>query len=149
MNGYIARIFTSFVDVPNKISTAIYFSGCSLRCNGCHNKDIWEKKNGTLMSSNHIMEKINNPLTEYVAFLGGEPTDQLNFLLHLCERIQKETDKKIALYSGREFEELPEKLLLYPSFVVCGPYRQDLRQEGFPASSNQRVFKKKDQMWTN
>lgn len=149
MNGYIARIFTSFIDVPDQISTSIYFSGCSLRCKGCHNKEFWDKKSGTLMSDDQIMEKINNPLANYVAFLGGEPTDQLPFLLHMLKRVTKETDKKIALYSGREFEQLPQQLLSYPSFIVCGPYRQDLHQEGWPASSNQRVFKKKGQMWTN
>jgi len=101
------------------------------------------------MSDDQIMEKINNPLTNYVAFLGGEPTDQFPFLLHLCKQINKETDKKIALYSGREFESLPEELLIYPEFIVCGPYRQDLHQEGFPASSNQRIFKKKGKLWVN
>ncbi|MCK5632972.1 4Fe-4S cluster-binding domain-containing protein, partial [bacterium] len=74
MNGYIARIFTSFIDVPNEIATAVYFSGCSLRCKGCHNKHFWKKENGTLMSDDQIMQKINNPLTSHVAFLGGEPT---------------------------------------------------------------------------
>lgn len=149
MNGYIATIFNSFIDVPDHIATSIYFSGCSLRCKGCHNKAYWDKKSGTLMSDDQIMEKVQNPLTDYVAFLGGEPTDQLPFLLHLCNRIKNKTDKKIALYSGREFEELPPTLLIYPSFIVCGPYRQDLHREGWPASSNQRVFKKKGQLWTN
>lgn len=101
------------------------------------------------MSDNQIMEKINNPLTSYVAFLGGEPTDQLPFLLHLCLRIKQETDKQIAMYTGREFEILPEELLDYPSFIVCGPYRQDLHRDGWPASSNQRVFKKKGKVWTS
>ena len=149
MNGYVARIFTSFIDVPDEIATAIYFSGCSIRCTDCHNKKYWDIKSGTKMSDDQIMETINNPLTTYVAFLGGEPTDQLKFLLHLCGRIKKETDKKIALYSGREFEELPKSLLEYPSLIVCGPYRQDLHKEGWPASSNQRIFKKKGQAWTS
>lgn len=147
MNGYIARIFTSCIDVPDEISTAIYFSGCSIRCEGCHNKEYWDKKNGTLMSDDQVMEKIQNPLTTYVAFLGGEPTDQLPFLLHLCARIKKETDKQIALYTGREFEVLPQNLLAYPSLIVCGPYRQDLHLNDWPASSNQRVFKKKGHKW--
>ena len=100
------------------------------------------------MSDDQIMKKIDNPLTSHVAFLGGKPTDQMPFLIHLCKRISQETDKKIALYTGREFEVLPEELLAYPSFIVCGPYQQKLHQKGWPASSNQRVFKKKDQAWT-
>jgi anaerobic ribonucleoside-triphosphate reductase activating protein len=149
MKGYIARIFTSFVDVPGKIVVAIYFSGCSIRCKGCHNKELWDKTKGILMTDEQVLEKIrNNPLAEYVAFLGGEPTDQLDFLLHLCKKIKKEVDKPIALYSGREFEVLPKELLDYVSFLVCGPYRQDLHvASGWPASSNQRVFKKKGAQW--
>jgi len=49
MKGWIAKIFTSFIDVPDKVATAVYFSGCSIRCKNCHNKDIWEKESGTLM----------------------------------------------------------------------------------------------------
>ena len=113
MTGYVARIFSSFIDVPNEIATSIYFSGCSIRCPDCHNKEHWDIQSGTKMSDDEIMEKINNPLTTYVAFLGGEPTDQLKFLLHLCTRVKTETNKKIALYSGREFEVLPKKLLCF------------------------------------
>ncbi|MCK4650838.1 4Fe-4S cluster-binding domain-containing protein [Candidatus Babeliales bacterium] len=149
MKGYIARIFTSFVDMPGKISIAIYFSGCSIRCKDCHNKHLWDKKSGTLMSDYQIMEKIkNNPLIEYVAFLGGEPTDQIDFLLHLCNQIKKEVKKPIAMYTGREFEVLPKDLLDHLDFIVCGPYRKDLLiKDGWPASSNQRVFRKKGKQW--
>jgi anaerobic ribonucleoside-triphosphate reductase activating protein len=150
MNGYIAKIFTSFIDVPDEIATSIYFSGCSVRCPGCHNKQYWERESGTEMTDDQIMKIIqDNPLTRYVAFLGGEPTDQLLFLLHMCKRIQLETVKQIALYTGREFEVLPHELLVYPSLIVCGPYRQEMHQAGWPASANQRIFKKEGQTWTN
>lgn len=149
MDGFIAKIFTSFIDVPDEIATSIYFSGCSIRCPGCHNKQFWERSSGTLMTDDQIMDIIHdNPLTSYVAFLGGEPTDQLPFLLHMCKRVQQETDKLIALYSGREFEVLPHDLLTYPSLIVCGPYKQEYHQTGWPASANQRIFKRKDHAWT-
>ncbi len=148
MEGYIARIFTSFVDVPDKIAAAIYFSGCSLRCKDCHNKEFWEKENGTLMSDEQILDKIKeNALSEYVAFLGGEPTDQIDFLIHMCKKIKKETSKPIAMYTGREFEILPKDLLDSLSLIVCGPYKKELHVGGWPASSNQRVFKKKGTLW--
>jgi len=150
MQGWIARIFTSFIDIPDTISTSVYFSGCSIRCHDCHNKEIWEKENGTLMSDDQIIEKLcNNNLADCVVFLGGEPTDQLDFLIHLCKRIKKEVGKPIAIYTGREFEVLPDELLDYLFMVVCGPYRQDLKREGWPASSNQRVFKRKGNVWTS
>jgi len=150
MEGWISRIFTSFIDVPGKIATAIYFSGCSLRCKGCHNKDIWEKESGKIMTDQQLMSKINdNELADHVVFLGGEPTDQLDFLVYMCKKIKKESNKAIAIYTGREFEVLPEELLDCLSMVVCGPYRQDLPTGSWPASSNQRVFKRRGNIWKN
>lgn len=148
MDGWIARVFTSFIDVPDKIATAIYFSGCSIRCKNCHNKDLWEKENGIVMTDDQLVEKINGDrLSEMVVFLGGEPTDQIDFLTHVCKRLKNETQKPVAMYTGREFEILPDELLENLVMVVCGPYREDLRQEGWPASSNQRVFKRKGDLW--
>ncbi|MFC1842330.1 4Fe-4S cluster-binding domain-containing protein [Candidatus Dependentiae bacterium] len=149
MQGWIARVFTSFIDIPDKIATAIYFSGCSLRCKDCHNREIWEKESGTLMTDDELVKKISelNNLSEYVVFLGGEPTDQLDFLVHMCKTVKQEINKPIAMYTGREFEILPDELLENICMVVCGPYRKDLHQEGWPASSNQRVFMKRGNEW--
>ena len=62
-------------------------------------------------------------------------------------RIKSEIKKPISLYTGREFEILPDELLDHLCMVVCGPYRQDLHQDGWRASSNQRVFKKEGDIW--
>ncbi|MFH1831403.1 MAG: 4Fe-4S cluster-binding domain-containing protein [bacterium] len=148
MKGRIARIFTSFIDVPDAIAVAIFFSGCSIRCKGCQNKDIWDPTSGTLMSDIEVLQKVkDNTLADCVAFLGGEPTDQLPFLLEMCSQIKQHTKLPIALYTGREFEDLPQELLDHLFMVVCGPYREDLQKKGWPASSNQRVFKKKELTW--
>lgn len=146
MQGFIARICTSFIDVPGKIAIAIYFSGCSIRCKDCQNKALWDKNSGTAMDIDAILEKINkHPLAESIVFLGGEPTDQPKALHALCAKI---TDKEKVLYTGREFEELPDALLPHLDLIICGPYRSDLHVGGWPASSNQRVLKKKGKIWT-
>lgn len=146
MKGYINRFCTSFIDVPDKIAIAIYFSGCSIRCKNCQNKDLWEKESGTLTSTNMVIKKIDeHPLAEYVVFLGGEPTDQVDFLTDICTNIK---NKKIAIYSGREFEVLPQKLLDQINLVVCGPYKQEFHEANrWPASTNQRVFRKESKEW--
>ena len=150
MQGWVARTFTSFIDIPDKISMSIYFSGCSIRCKNCHNKAIWDKESGILMKDDELLKKIkSNALSEYVVFLGGEPTDQLDFLIHMCKRVKNEVKKPVAIYTGREFEVLPEELLDNICIVVCGPYREDLHQDGWPASSNQRLFRKKGNIWKN
>lgn len=147
MQAYIARTVTSFIDVPGAIAIAIYFSGCSLRCKGCQNKALWEKTNGTLMDDTTILEKIaQHALADWIVFLGGEPTDQMEFLQHICT--QNKTHKK-ALYTGREFEHLPTTLLNTLDMVVCGPFKVELYIAGrWPASTNQRIFKKEGTLWT-
>jgi anaerobic ribonucleoside-triphosphate reductase activating protein len=147
MNAYIARISTSFIDVPEKIAIAIYFAGCSIRCKDCQNKELWDPHSGILMSLDTIEQKINeHQLADSVVFLGGEPTDQMPFLKALCQVIQ---DKQKVLYTGREFEELPPPLIEHLDMIICGPYRSDLHIDSWPASKNQRVFVKKGLLWKN
>ncbi len=148
MHARIARICTSFIDYPGKTAIAIYFAGCSIRCPECQNKELWDANNGTSMTSATVIEKIqNHPLAEAVVFLGGEPTDQIDFLAALCTQIAATCDKEIALYTGREFELLPQVLLEHLQLIVCGPYRQELHVNAWPASANQRVFKKEAGQW--
>jgi len=145
MNAYIARICTSFIDVPDKIAIAIYFSGCSIRCKDCQNKELWDRRSGTLMTIDDVVNNISkHPLADSVVFLGGEPTDQVSFLTALCKKI---TRKEKVLYTGREFEILPPVLLEHLDMIICGPYRSELHVGGWPASSNQRVLLKKGSQW--
>jgi anaerobic ribonucleoside-triphosphate reductase activating protein len=144
-NAYIVRICTSFIDIPDKIAVAVYFSGCSIRCKGCQNADLWERDVNTLTSLDDVLTKIQeNSLAERVVFLGGEPTDQMDSLIELCKKLSQYK----ALYTGREFEVLPKELIDSLDMIVCGPFRQELFvKELFPASTNQRYFKKIEGAW--
>lgn len=145
MVGSVARICTSFIDVPGSIAVAIYCAGCSIRCPDCQNKQLWDRSSGTLMSLETVYSSVKeHPLADAVVFLGGEPTDQIDFVGSLCAMI---VDKKKALYTGREFERLPAALIDHLDMVVCGPYRQELHVNKWPASSNQRVLIKDKGLW--
>lgn len=147
MHARIARICTSFIDVPGKIAIAIYFAGCTIRCPGCQNKALWDAQAGTLMSLDAVLLKIQeHALADAVVFLGGEPTDQLDFLRALCVKITQ-YNKEIVLYTGREFEDLPTDLTEHLNTIICGPYRSELHVGGWPASKNQRIFKKEVGVW--
>lgn len=145
MIGSIARICTSFIDVPGSIAVAVYCAGCSIRCPGCQNKQLWDPSSGTQMSIDTVYASImENPLADALVFLGGEPTDQIEFVTLLCSKI---TNKKKVLYTGREFEILPSSLTDCLDMVVCGAYRQELHVNKWPASSNQRVLIKDKGSW--
>ncbi len=146
IQGLVARICTSFIDVPDSIAIAVYFAGCSIRCPGCQNKELWDHSRALVMSAASVCTHVaDHPLAQAVVFLGGEPTDQLGFLDALCMLI---ANKRKVLYTGREFEWLPPSLCDKLDMVVCGPYKQDLHVQGWPASSNQRVFVKDQGTWT-
>ncbi len=145
MQASIVRIGTSFIDVPGAIAVAVYFAGCSVRCPGCHNKELWDRSRGTMMSLDTVQQTIaTHPLASAVVFLGGEPTDQRDFLTALCMQL---STKKRVLYTGREFEALPPSLTDHIDMIVCGPYKEELHVNRWPASSNQRVLIKEDNIW--
>lgn len=146
MKGRIVKVCTSFIDVPDEIAVAVYFAGCSIRCKDCHNPELWDPKSGEEMSEEEVIRKVKkNSLAEWVVFEGGEPPDQLDFLIRLCEKI---TFHKKALYTGREFEDLSSKLTELLDLIICGPYKGELYVKGrWPASSNQRAFRKEEKLW--
>lgn len=82
------------VDGPG-IRVVVFFQGCSLRCNYCHNPDTWEYGGGEEYTASELVDKIKRykPYFETsnggVTFSGGEPLRQPEFLieaLKLCKQ---------------------------------------------------------------
>jgi organic radical activating enzyme len=98
------------------------------------------------MSSETVAKHIQeHPLAEAVVFLGGEPTDQIEFLHTICCMTK---NKKRVLYTGREFELLPSYITDELEMIICGPYKKEFHVNSWPASSNQRVLIKDKGLWT-
>lgn len=83
------------VDGPG-IRTVIFFQGCALRCQFCHNPDSWATTGGETVSVDGLMKKIVRfrPYFERsgggVTFSGGEPLLQKEFLLALLKECKRE-----------------------------------------------------------
>ena len=124
----------------------IWFSGCSLKCKDCHNKALWNKKYGKRFSGAEVVAKIvkatcNRLSIKSVVLLGGEPLQQdKQELLSLCQLLS-EAGLKIWLYTGYEFDDVDKDILEFIYTIKCGRYVDELRQDGFPASSNQKVYR--------
>jgi anaerobic ribonucleoside-triphosphate reductase activating protein len=150
MYGHIANIVTSFLEIPSKICSSVYFTGCIFNCPKCQNPELQSLSYGTKKSVNDVVYDINkNTLAEWVCFLGGEPFYQPNFLFQLCKNISK----PIGIYTGYELDEL---IIKFPSilsldnvkFIKTGRYMYNLTNiNEFPITSNQKIFTKHNNEW--
>ena len=71
-----------------------------------------------------------------VTFSGGEPLLQIDALLDVIKKLQ---GFDVAVYTGHEFEEVPQELLENINYIKTGPYREDLKTtvKPFVGSTNQ------------
>lgn len=136
------------VDGPG-FRTAIYLSGCSHQCTGCHNPQSWNPKAGDIMSLNDILDIVMSEDFD-VTLTGGDPLFDPYKTMLLAKSI-KEAGYGIWLYTGYVFEDiLKDKGLSSPlpyiDVVVDGPYVESLRDPDlkFRGSSNQRIIPVRD-----
>lgn len=79
------------VDGPG-IRYVIFFQGCPMRCQYCHNPDTWETSGGTPMTVDEVLDGFYSNLAFYrsggVTVTGGEPLMQMDFLTALFENLK-------------------------------------------------------------
>jgi len=74
------------VDGPG-VRFVVFFQGCPMRCQYCHNPDTWLTEDGTEMTAEEIMERFLRNAAFYktggITATGGEPMLQMEFLTEL------------------------------------------------------------------
>ena len=68
-------------DVANGlgIRTSIFFCGCTHKCAGCFNHELWDFKSGQLFDDNAkklLFEYLSDEHVKGLSVLGGEPLQQ-------------------------------------------------------------------------
>jgi anaerobic ribonucleoside-triphosphate reductase activating protein len=127
-----------FQEVPGEISLAFYMTGCSCHCKGCHSPELWNPKNGsalTIETFDSLIQRYQGNLS-CVLFMGGEW--EVNSLIKFAERA-KAYQLKTALYTGREFEDLPATLIQTLDYLKTGPWRENLGGLDSP-KTNQKFY---------
>ena len=67
------------------LRVVLFLSGCLLRCKYCHNPDTWHLKDGTYVSAQHVLDRLNSfapalrALDGGLTISGGEAMVQLEF----------------------------------------------------------------------
>lgn len=152
---YVADIVENTIVDGIGFRTSLYLSGCDIRCDGCHNKNLWDIKNGHAMNIDEVFKKITGTFTN-ITFIGGEPMMQAEYLVVLAEKIKNNTNKDIWIYSGHTYEEIISNklyfnLLKYCDVLVDGRYDEKFFQNNlrFKGSANQRIIDVKKSLEKN
>jgi anaerobic ribonucleoside-triphosphate reductase activating protein len=135
----------SYIYAPGK-QFVIWAHGCTIRCKGCWNSEMWDSKPKKMFTVNSIIGQIATIKgLSGVTFLGGEPLDQKEPLLELCRSI-KNLGLGITIYTGYEKEELNSEIckniMGLTDILICGRYIESLRDTGLQwrGSSNQKIL---------
>ncbi len=128
----------SFVDGPG-YRTVLFLQGCDAKCPGCHNKDTWDITKGRIVDIDDLVAVIRSIcLNKKLTITGGEPLKQSESLEILLSKL---SDFDLCLYTGKELDEVPQKILKYLKYIKTGRYVQELRTTTRPyVGSTNQIF---------
>jgi organic radical activating enzyme len=147
--GLVERFTLSLLDVPSKIACVVFLRGCSIKCKDCHNCALQDAtKGGQIMTASSLANLLNKKkLPEWICFQGGEPLDQLEFVINVVTLLDSRFN--VAIYTGnnpqKTFKKIAPQLLAIPcvKMLKAGPFIQAKRVYGhFLATSNQELYSK-------
>lgn len=125
-----------FAEVPGEISLGISISGCTIRCHGCHSKELW-KDEGIPLTIDELQKLIDNHKgISCVCLFGGE--HNIDELICLFSNIHDKI--KTAWYCG--LDEIPKDkthIISYLDYVKIGHYDESLGGLSDP-NTNQRFY---------
>ena len=98
----------------NNERTELFLLGCKKAaqgnpCKGCFNSSLWDSSKAEFSwDPLEVAKKINELApNKYISIGGGEPTDQLYYLITLCKEL-KEYGFHILLYTYQDFKKIKE-----------------------------------------
>ncbi|MBR3811763.1 MAG: pyruvate formate lyase-activating protein [Agathobacter sp.] len=111
--GYIHSIQTfGTVDGPG-VRFVVFFQGCPMRCQYCHNPDTWDMAEGKEKSVDEILEMFERNRAFYktggITATGGEPMMQMDFLLELFSKAKEKEIHTCLDTSGIFFQDAWER----------------------------------------
>jgi anaerobic ribonucleoside-triphosphate reductase activating protein len=131
---------------------ALWVQGCSIRCPGCCNPEMFDDRGGTEWSIEDLTARVATAAArgvEGVTFLGGEPFEQAAPLACLA-RAAKQLGLTVMVFSGYTLADIRARadagdLLAHVDLLVDAPYDRARPEPAPPAgrrwigSSNQTM----------
>lgn len=102
----------SLIDYPGKTSMVVYFGGCNLTCDYCHNTGTMSKNCGTLWPNEYMDKRISGVLgfVDAIVFSGGECTEQ-PVALRRYAKMAKDMGKEVAIETNGTHPEVVRDML--------------------------------------
>lgn len=100
------------VDGPG-VRFVVFFQGCPMRCQYCHNPDTWQTEDGQEIEAEEILSRMERNIAFYktggITATGGEPMLQIEFLTELFAKAKERgihtcLDTSGILFPGGETE---------------------------------------------
>lgn len=153
------------VDGPG-IRYVIFFQGCPMRCQYCHNPDTWNPSGGTVMTVSEVLDGFYSNQHFYknggVTVTGGEPLMQMDFLTAILEELKShqvhtciDTSGIVYAPDDPEFMNRLDHLLSFTDLVLLDiKHMDDNRHKELTGHGNQKILdfaryldKKKIPVW--
>ena len=118
---------------------ALWVTGCSIRCPGCCNPELFDADAGQRMEIAALVERIEHAASlhgvEGVTLVGGEPLEQLDGVTALCAALRERLPALgILIFTGMQLHAHPDPdglrvLLDLVDTVVEGPFEASRAHE--------------------
>ena len=111
---------------------ALWVQGCTIRCAGCCNPEMFVANRGTAQSIDRVIARLAQAReVEGISILGGEPFEQAAAVAELARRV-KQRGLTVMVYSGYRLAELraradpaTDRLLSRIDLLVDGRYDRE------------------------
>ena len=143
-------------DIANGVGirTSVFVSGCSNKCKGCFNQELWDKDYGqefTDETIKEILDSIDKPYIDGLSILGGDPLEYYNLEMvdKLIVEFRKrfEFNKSIWMWTGYLLEDIINddrrwEVVRKLDYLVDGPFIQKKKnlKLKYRGSENQRII---------
>ena len=143
-------------DIANGVGirTSVFVSGCSNKCKGCFNQELWDKNYGqefTDETIKEILDSIDKPYIDGLSILGGDPLEYYN--LEMVDKLIVEFRKRVGfnksiwMWTGYLLEDIINddrrwEVVRKLDYLVDGPFIQKKKnlKLKYRGSENQRII---------
>jgi anaerobic ribonucleoside-triphosphate reductase activating protein len=147
----VGRVLHGTVAEGPGLRSAIWVQGCTIRCVGCINPQLFSRQGGSDRGTEKLVNEALEAGVEGFTFLGGEPFDQSDNLSDLAERAQS-AGLGVITFTGYTYESLiaesegHRRLIAATDLLVDGPYVASIPEieRALVGSANQRFLQLTD-----